>query len=207
MQTAVQVICKAGPSLRTLIADQNRKLKAYEFALVAEKTNRRNPGWMKIKSTAPGIWGALNISWDPGTGTLTCRVVNRRAGTPNGIIGRFVDFLLRHHSKRIKLIAFFRFEKMGSLTWRVGTQDIARRRWISLESYLAASIAALDAHHARIFGRCESNNGIAPFGRLVEQVMTRPPYNDARRVFWIVDNCSAHRGLKAAERLRSLLTG
>jgi hypothetical protein len=23
-------------------------------------------------------------------------------------------------------------------------------------------------------------------------VMTRPPYNDARRVFWIVDNCSAH---------------
>jgi len=33
--------------------------------------------------------------------------------------------------------------------------------------------------------------------------MTRPPYNDARRVFWIVDNCSAHRGLKAIERLRT----
>jgi DDE superfamily endonuclease len=32
--------------------------------------------------------------------------------------------------------------------------------------------------------------------------MTRPPYNDARRVFWIVDNCSSHRGVKAAERLR-----
>jgi hypothetical protein len=64
-------------------------------------------------------------------------------------------------------------------------------------------IAALDVHHARIFGRCETKNGIAPFDRLVEQVMTRPPYNDARRVFWIVDNCSAHRGLKAAERLRS----
>lgn len=64
-------------------------------------------------------------------------------------------------------------------------------------------IAALDVHHARIFGRCELKNGIAPFDRLVEQVMTRPPYNDARRVFWIVDNCSAHRGLKAVERLRS----
>jgi hypothetical protein len=64
-------------------------------------------------------------------------------------------------------------------------------------------IAALDVHHARIFGRCESNNGIAPFDRLVEQVMTRPPYNDARRVFWIVDNCSAHRGAKAVERLRT----
>ena len=64
-------------------------------------------------------------------------------------------------------------------------------------------IAALDVHHARIFGRCESKNGIAPFDRLVEQVMTRPPYNDARRVFWIVDNCSAHRGLRAVERLRN----
>ena len=50
--------------------------------------------------------------------------------------------------------------------------------------------AALEAHHARIFGRCEANNGIAAFDRLVEQVMTRPPYNDARRAFWIVDNCS-----------------
>ena len=62
--------------------------------------------------------------------------------------------------------------------------------------------AALDVHHARIFGRCEAKNGIAPFDRLVEQVMTRPPYNDARRVFWIVDNCSAHRGARAVERLR-----
>jgi hypothetical protein len=48
-----------------------------------------------------------------------------------------------------------------------------------------------------------TKNGIAPFDRLVEQVMTRPPYNDARRVFWIVDNCSAHRGAKAVERLRN----
>lgn len=31
----------------------------------------------------------------------------------------------------------------------------------------------------------------------LEQVMTRPLYNDARRVFWIVDNCSAHRGARA----------
>jgi hypothetical protein len=26
-------------------------------------------------------------------------------------------------------------------------------------------------HQAKIFGRCEPTNGIAPFGRLVEQVM------------------------------------
>lgn len=63
-------------------------------------------------------------------------------------------------------------------------------------------LAALDVHHARVFGRCEPRNGIAPFDRLVEQVMTRPPYDEARRVFWIVDNCSAHRGSKAVARLQ-----
>jgi hypothetical protein len=33
--------------------------------------------------------------------------------------------------------------------------------------------------------------------------MTRPPYNDARRLFWIVDNCSADRGSRAVHRLQS----
>ena len=64
-------------------------------------------------------------------------------------------------------------------------------------------IAALDVHHARVFGRCETKNGIAPFDRWVEQVMTRPPYDDARRVFWIVDNSSAHRGSRAVQRLQT----
>jgi len=64
-------------------------------------------------------------------------------------------------------------------------------------------IAGLEVHNARVFGRCEPKNGIAPLDRLVEQVMTRPPYNDARRVFWIVDNCSAHRGTRAVQRLQS----
>ena len=63
--------------------------------------------------------------------------------------------------------------------------------------------AALDVHGARVFGRGERKNGIAPFDRLVEQVMTRPPYDDARRVFWVVDNGSAHRGSRAVERLQT----
>src|SRR5438552_1904576 len=65
-----------------------------------------------------------------------------------------------------------------------------------------AYLAALDVHRAKLFGRCEARTGIAPFDRLVDQVMTRPPYNDARRVFWIVDNGSSHRGLAAVQRLQ-----
>jgi DDE superfamily endonuclease len=41
------------------------------------------------------------------------------------------------------------------------------------------------------------------FGRLVESVMRQEPYRFARRVFWIMDNCSVHRGVKAANRLRT----
>jgi hypothetical protein len=108
MQTAIQVICTSGPSLRALIADQARSSDAW---LVSEKSVGRNPGWMMVKSTERGIWGALNISWDTQTRTLTCRVVNKRYGPPHGIIGRFVAFLLEHDRKRkrkrIKLISIF----------------------------------------------------------------------------------------------------
>ncbi len=64
-------------------------------------------------------------------------------------------------------------------------------------------LAALDVHQARIFGRCERKNGMVPFAALVDQVMTSWPYREARRVFWIVDNGSAHRGRRAVERLQS----
>ena len=38
--------------------------------------------------------------------------------------------------------------------------------------------------------------------RLVAQVMATEPYSSGPRVFWIVDNDSAHRGERAAERLQ-----
>jgi len=62
-------------------------------------------------------------------------------------------------------------------------------------------LAAWDVHRAKLFGRCEPRTGIEPFGRLVAQVMSRPPYATARRVFWIVDNGSSHRGRASVERL------
>ncbi len=64
-----------------------------------------------------------------------------------------------------------------------------------------AYLAAWDVHHARVFGRCEPTTGIVPFGRLVAQVMGVEPYASARRVFWIVDNGSSHRGQAAVKRL------
>jgi transposase len=64
-----------------------------------------------------------------------------------------------------------------------------------------AYLAAWDVHRGRVFGRCEPTTGIAPFGRLVDQVMTCEPYASANRVFWIADNGSSHRGQAAIERM------
>jgi hypothetical protein len=64
-----------------------------------------------------------------------------------------------------------------------------------------AYLAAYDVHRSQVFGRCESTTGIEPFGRLVEQVMTAEPYASAKRVFWVVDNGSSHRGKASVDRL------
>jgi transposase len=64
-----------------------------------------------------------------------------------------------------------------------------------------AYLAAYDVHCAKVFGHCEKTTGIDPFMNLVAQVMSQEPYASAKRVFWIVDNGSSHRGQKAADRL------
>ena len=66
-----------------------------------------------------------------------------------------------------------------------------------------AYLAALDVHRAKLFGRCERTTGIEPFQRLVTQVMTQSPYREARRVFWILDNGSSHRGAACVQRLQT----
>jgi transposase len=65
-----------------------------------------------------------------------------------------------------------------------------------------AYLAAWDVRRAKVFGRCERKTGIAPFERLVEQVMAQEPYRSAPRVFWIMDNGSSHRGEPCVRRLQ-----
>ena len=64
-----------------------------------------------------------------------------------------------------------------------------------------AYLAAWDVHRGQVFGRCEPTTGIAPFEALVEQVMTQEPHASAKRVFWVVDNGSSHRGQASIDRM------
>jgi DDE superfamily endonuclease len=62
-------------------------------------------------------------------------------------------------------------------------------------------LAAWDIQEGIVMGRCEATTGIEPFGRLVRQVMERPEYRGAARVFWVVDNGSSHRGAASVARM------
>ena len=64
-----------------------------------------------------------------------------------------------------------------------------------------AYLAAYDVHRARLMGRVEPTTGIAPFTALADQVMTSEPYASARRVFWVADNGSSHRGQASIDRM------
>jgi transposase len=81
---------------------------------------------------------------------------------------------------------------------RIRRQEFEYRRGGTL-----AYLAAYDPHAARVLGRTAPTTGIAPFGQLVEQVMTSEPYASAARVFWIVDNGSSHQGPHAVLRMQA----
>ena len=64
-----------------------------------------------------------------------------------------------------------------------------------------AYLAAWDVRRAKVFGLCASATGIESHRRLVDLVMGQEPYRSARRVFWITDNGSSHRGRASVSRL------
>jgi hypothetical protein len=63
-------------------------------------------------------------------------------------------------------------------------------------------LAAWDVHRGIVLGRCEKKTGIKPFGLLVDQVLEQTAYQKAKRLFFIVDNGSSHRGHASVQRMR-----
>ena len=55
-------------------------------------------------------------------------------------------------------------------------------------------LAAWDLRRGYVMGRCEPKTRIAPFGRLLAEMMEQQSYRSADRVFLVVDNGSSHRG-------------
>lgn len=103
MQSAMQVTCYRGGSLREAIANDKR-LEKYNLAVSRQKRSGRNPGWAKLHSTDPEVPGAINLEWDPATKTLMARIVTKGKNTPELITGEFITYLMRCQRRRIRSI-------------------------------------------------------------------------------------------------------
>lgn len=64
-----------------------------------------------------------------------------------------------------------------------------------------AYMGAYDVHRGTLIGTIAEKTGIVPFEELVTRVMTTEPYASARRVYWVVDNGSSHRGQPSIDRM------
>jgi hypothetical protein len=71
---------------------------------------------------------------------------------------------------------------------------------------VCAYLAAWDVHRARLFGEVVHKTSIVAFDAFVSRVMAEEPYRSARRVFWIVDGGTIHRGPAAVERIERRFT-
>lgn len=61
--------------------------------------------------------------------------------------------------------------------------------------------AVLDVHRGMVMGLIQPTNSMATFNDLVDLMMTTPPYDPARRVFWPVDSGGSHHPATFPARL------
>ncbi len=105
MQYVIIVVCNSGPSLRDKIA-KDIKIDEFKLKVSEQKRQGRRGGWTKIHSTE-GAYGAINIQWDQSAYILSCRVISRKPGKPDEIVGVFINYLLTQYRKQIYAINIY----------------------------------------------------------------------------------------------------
>lgn len=153
--------------------------------------------WLSEDAIRPWTYRSWIFPRDPNFEEKACRVLDLYARVFEGERLRQDEYVVSADEKpSIQAVARCH-PSLASAPRRAMRVEHEYRRNGTL-SYMAA----WDVHRAKVFGRCESTTGIGPFERLVAQVMTQEPYASARRVFWVVDNGSSHRGDPSIQRLR-----
>ncbi|MGH9083537.1 MAG: IS630 family transposase [Acidimicrobiales bacterium] len=169
-----------------------------ERGIVAEISGATIWRWLSEDAIKPWRHRSWIFPRDPNFETKAARVLDLYARDWEGKPLGEHDFVISSDEKTSIQARIRRHETLAPARRCTTRVEFEYKRGGALQ-YLAA----WDVHRAKVFGRCEPATGIAPFSRLVDQVMTTEPYASARRVFWVVDNGSSHRGNAACERLRS----
>lgn len=152
--------------------------------------------WLSEDAIKPWTHRSWIFPRDPHFGPKAARVLDLYAGEWDGRLLKGDEFVISADEKTSIQARIRCHPTLPPAAGRAMRIEFEYERGGALQ-YLAA----WDVHRARLFGRCEPTTGIEPFGRLVEQVMTSEPYRSARRVFWVLDNGSSHRGQAAVTRL------
>ena len=153
--------------------------------------------WLSADAIKPWRVRSWIFPRDPAFAAKAGRVLDLYARTWDGELPGEDDYVISADEKTSIQARIRRHASLPAAPGRPPRTEFEYTRGGALQ-YLAA----WDVHRARVFGRCEPSTGIEPFGRLVTQVMQQEPYASARRVFWVVDNGSSHRGQAAARRLQ-----
>ena len=184
------------PLSRLSLADIQQEVVAQ--GLVAEISGTTLWRWLNADALRPWQHRSWIFPRDPDFAAKAGRVLDLYERRWEGVPLRPTDFVISTDEKT----------SVQARRRKQPTRPVASGRPMRVEhEYFREGawtyLAAWDVHRAKLFGRCEKKNGIAPTDRLMAEVMNQEPYQSAHRVFWIMDNCSAHRGQKAARRIRS----
>lgn len=172
-------------------------LEATRSGLVAQISDTTIWRWLNEDAIRPWQHRSWIFPRDPDFGHKAGRVLDLYEGLWEGVPLTDDDFVI---STDEKTSIQARRRRHDTLPTRPGSAMRVEHEYERCGAW--AYLAGWDVFRAKVFGRCEPTTGIEPFGRLVDQVMSQPPYRDARRVFWIADNGSSHRGQRSIQRLR-----
>jgi len=192
---ACEAVCQTGlPLSRQSLADLTRRART-----ALSKPISRSSVWNILHTDAIKPWQYEHWIFprDPRFADKAGRVVDLYAGIWQGESLRDDDHILSADEKTSIQARIRCHPSLVPAPGRPRRVEPEYERGGALQ-YLAA----WDVRRGYVFGRCEPATGIAPFGRLVDQVMRQAPYRTAGRVFWVVDNGSSHRGEVAIRRLR-----
>jgi transposase len=162
---------------------------------VSAATVRR---WLAEDAIKPWRYRSWIFPRDPDFATKAARVLDLYARICDGVALGPDDYVISADEKSQLQALARRHRDLPPGPGRTRRVEFEYQRGGTL-----AYMGAYDVHQARLIGTVAAKTGIAPFMELAERVMTLEPYASARRVFWVVDNGSSHKGPKSVERIRS----
>ena len=171
--------------------------EAIQRGIVADVSGATIWRWLGEDAIKPWHYRSWIFPRDPQFEQKASRVLDLYQGIGDGLPLGPDDFVISADEKTSIQARHRRHRSLGARKGEGQKVEFEYTRKGAL-SYLAA----WDVRRAKLFGRCEAKTGIIPFNRLVQDVMTCEPYRSARRVFWILDNGSSHRGLPSVNRLQ-----